>query len=149
MTDETMTFEDGLRTWAKGDYTYEAAVELLIRTGWTDWGAFRSDFTGTREDGLPWIDFEALGDVLRGEKDSGVMAASGGELRLLRIAYSLAGNGLSNTIPGLDRKHMSLVLAALAHANGSHEGTEIVVNPDRTVDFKKVGTLYAWPEDES
>ena len=156
MTSGEQSFEDGLRAWAKGDYTYEAAVELLIRTGWTDWGAFRDDFVGEREwDGLPWIDFEALGDVLRGEKESAVMAASGGELRVLRIAYSLAGNGLSNTIPGLDRDRMALVLAGLAHANGSHEHSDLVEDPngrmvsERTgtrMSFKKLGTLYPWPE---
>ena len=69
----------------------------------------------------PWLDWEALGRILDGERGSNILAASGGELRVLRLAHSLVAGELGATIPSLDRDAMALVLAALAHANGSHE----------------------------
>ncbi len=44
---------------------------------------------------------------------------------VLDIAAALAGDGqpvaLGEAVSGLDRKHLELVLAAIAHAAGSHE----------------------------
>ena len=53
---------------------------------------------------------------------------------------------LGDVLPGLDRELVNLVLAAVAHAAGTHEGSEFTEAPDGTVNFKRVRTLYAWPE---
>lgn len=77
-------------------------------------------------------------------------AWSGGERRLVRIAASLLGGpavDLSEDVPGLDRQAAALVLAAIAHANGSHEHSEFQFNEDGTPrGFSRVPTLYPWPE---
>jgi hypothetical protein len=71
--------EDGLRAWAKGMYTTEAAVGLLIRTGQavglgepTDDGA------------MWWIDWSTAIDRAG--------ARSGGERRIVAIACSLGSS---------------------------------------------------------
>lgn len=65
---------------------------------------------------------------------------------------SLAGGepvNLNDDVPGLDSEFVQLVLAAIAHAAGSHEhGGEIQFDQDgRPIGFGKVpGSLYPWPE---
>ena len=109
---------EALRRWAKGLYPLEAGVELLIR-------AFDGRFANpvqpwVREGDDPgwwWIDVEQMNEDSFG-------ALSGGETRLLRIAASLLDGppvDLSRNLAGLDRDHFQLVLAAIAHASGSHE----------------------------
>jgi len=138
--------DDALRRWAEGIYTTEAGVELLIRQGraiyerapWlieTDWA----------EAGRPRmvaLDVDALLD--------GTGGYSGGESRVIRIAASLLGGpavDLSEDLPGLDRTHTALVLAAIAHANGSHEHSGVRYNDDgRPVGFTRLTSLYPWPE---
>lgn len=115
-----------LRAWAKGVYSAEAAVELLIRTGFAQPG-----HPWCQPDG--WVDFEILRD--------GISGYSSGEQRLLRIACSLFGTepvDLSEDIPGLDRKYLDLVLAAIAHAGGSHEHSDFSTG---TTD----DPLHEWP----
>lgn len=127
-----------VRAWAKGIYPLEAGAELLIRQG-------RAIYAGA-----PWL--EDRGDVVAVDADrllDGAGAWSGGEQRLVRIAASLLGGrpvDLNDDVAGLDREAMSLVLAALAHANGSHEHTALRVNDagDPT-GFERVPTLYPWP----
>jgi hypothetical protein len=148
--------EDALRGWASGVYTEEAAVELLIRTGWTRRVAFVDDVIVDSDPcGRPWVDWEALGRILDCDRRSGILAASGGELRVLRIAHSLAAGELGATIPGLDRDVTALVLAALAHANGSHEHSG-PPPPDPTgrlsdqgsgqrFSFNRLPSLHPWP----
>lgn len=89
-----------------------------------------------------WIDVDEL------LRETG--AWSGGERRLVRIAASLLGGpavDLSEDVPGLDRQAAALVLAAIAHANGSHEHSEFQFNEDGTPrGFSRVPTLYPWPE---
>lgn len=117
-----------LRAWAAHIYASEAGVELLIRAGLiyerAPWIA--------REDGRPYIDtVQLIGCV-------GVL--SGGEQRVARIAASLLGGtpvDLSEDLPGLDRNLARLVLAAVAHANGSHEDSEVM--------FGAPESLYPWP----
>lgn len=109
---------EALRRWAKGLYPLEAGVELLIR-------AFDGRFANPRypwvQQGYDsdwwWIDVEQITEDNYG-------ALSGGETRLLRIAASLLGGpsvDLSSNPAGLDREHLQLVLAAIAHANGGNE----------------------------
>lgn len=134
----------GLRAWAKGLYPLEAAVELLVR-------AFDGRFATP---GNPWIQpcdqpgwwwldtHELVDDNLGG--------VSGGERRLLLIAASLAGGApvsLADTLPGLDRDLTDLVLAALAHANGSHEHADIRHDSERgvSVHHARLRSLHPWP----
>ncbi len=108
-----------LRAWAQGDYPTETAVEMLIR-------AHGGRFARTS---CPWINHvEDSAQMCRVDWDrlhheSGTF--SGGERRLLRIAISLGSPDhpvdLSNNIAGLDRELLELVLAGVAHADGSHD----------------------------
>jgi hypothetical protein len=135
----------GLQTWARGVYATEAAVELLARS-----------FGGRlAELGYPWIMTDAgegwcwlEPDQLTGPATAGL---SGGERRLLAIVASLAGGrpvDLSETLAGLDRDAVVLVLAAVAHASGSHEHADMVIDSDRGVAFSRgrLPSLYPWPK---
>jgi len=135
----------GLRLWAKGLYPLEAAVELLVR-------AFDGRFA---RPGNPWIqECDQPGwwwlDVTQ-LVDEQIGHLSGGEQRLLRIVASLAGGepvSLAENVPGLDRELIDLVLAAIAHAGGSHEHQDIRVEHDRGVAVLNGGlpSLHLWPE---
>lgn len=135
-----MEFDEKLRSWAKGSYTLEAGTELLIR-------AFGGRFANTGEpwihveDGQPWIDFEAIPE--------NVGPLSGGERRMLLLIASIGGGtpvDLSEVLPGLDRANLSMVLAAVSHAGGSHEHSMIDLNRDGTHSISKQTSLYPWPE---
>ena len=129
-----------LREWSKGIYSLEAATELLIRfaggrfldRGWP-WVRFEGDRL--------WIDFEAISsDNLGG--------LSGGERRVLNIIASLGGAApvnLSDSMSGLDRNRIDLVLAAIAHANGSHESATLLFGDGQTYTAVKEASLHPWP----
>jgi hypothetical protein len=75
---------------------------------------------------------------------------SGGEKRFLRIATSLGGEepaALSDVVPALDRSILDLVLAALAHAAGSRQDSEMYEQPEGVLSFKRVDTLHPWPKE--
>lgn len=139
-----MTHEDELRAWAKGSYALAAATELLLR-------AFNGNFAKPgnlwvikEEDyGNLWINFEGIPENLGGQ--------SGGERRVLMIAASLADVGvevnLGDVLPGLDREILDLVLAAVAHAGGSHEHSGFVTNADGSQTIERLSTLYPWPNE--
>lgn len=138
----TMTLEDELRAWAKGSYPYTAATELLIRACDGVFAKLGNPWIIKEPDyGNVWIDFAQIPENLGG--------LSGGERRVLMLAASLADVGygveLGDVLPGLDRKNMDLVLAAVAHANGSHEHSGMVENADGTASIKKLPSLYPWP----
>lgn len=143
MTSATSNLPDQLRAWAKGSYPLEAAVELLVR-------AFGGRFADA---GNPWIK-EAGGDRSWLDADAitdkAIGGLSGGERRLLRIARSMAGGepvNLNDDIPGLGRGCVQLVLAAIAHAAGSHEHGGIVYDAAKQpVGFERLETLYPWPD---
>lgn len=132
---------DGLRRWARGAYAEEAAVELLVR-------AFGGRFATTRyrwvqacdRPGWFWLDGEAL--------IHDTAALSGGERRLLAVAGALASGGALSDLPdllaGIDRGNLHLVLAAFAHAAGSHEHADTWVDGDRLI-YRRVGPLVGWP----
>lgn len=131
-----------LRAWAKGLYPLEAATELLIRSGFAqDWRPWVHE----RDHGGYWIDFENLPDQIGG--------ASGGERRLLLFASSLSDATavdvpIGDLVAGLDRDKVDLILAAVAHAAGTHEGSRFVLDPDtgRAVGIEKITTsLHPWP----
>lgn len=134
----------GLRAWAKGLYPLEAAVELLV------------GFAGGRfaTPGHPWIQpSDQPGrwwlDPSRISNDT-IGALSGGEQRVLRIVSSLAGGepvDLSENLSGLDRPTTGLVLAAVAHAAGSHEQADIRIDRERGVSVLhgRLPSLHPWP----
>lgn len=139
MTDnQTDTHDDQLREWARGMNPLAAATELLIRTGYAQRGRPWVRYDEDRQ--RPWIDFQAIPELLGG--------LSGGQQRVLRIAASLGADVpviLGDEIAGIDRDVVVLVLAAIAHASGTHE-------PGRSIDFVDgqprivaVDALYTWP----
>lgn len=137
---QTATLEDRLRAWAKGLYPLEAGTELLIRHG-------RAVYEGApwiHDDGdRAWLDVETL------VYESG--AWSGGEQRVVRLAASLMGTdervNLSDDVTGLDRETAVLVLAAIAHANGSHEHGDIEFDEGGRGRPVRLGSLYPWPDE--
>ena len=141
-----------LRRWAKGLYSLEAGVELLIRA--SDGRFADSGQPWVQQGDVPgrwWIDVDQM-------IDDNFNALSGGEVRLLRVAASLLDGppvDLSRNLPGLDREHTQLALAAVAHPSGSHEhsGPLSLHRHGRYVDrdgvrmtFQRLGSLYPWPD---
>ena len=145
-----MTHADDLRAWAKGSYTTEAGTELLLQAFGGRYAAVGNPWihasTPTPEGYVQgaWIDFAALAE----HADSG--AFSGGERRFLLVAASLAENVpvvLRDVIPGLGRANLDLVLAAIAHAGGSHEHSDVRFNKDGSMSLGKgyLDSLHPWP----
>lgn len=138
-----MTHEDKLRAWAKGGNTFEAGTELLIRASG---GRFaRPDqpwIHSDEEQGISWIDFASIPFLVGG--------LSLEEQGLVIVAASIAGDVpvvLGVVLPGLDRKMLQLVLAALSHAAGGHEYSDLVDNADGTLSFMPLPSLYPWPDE--
>lgn len=134
----------GLRAWAQGMYPLEAAVELLV--GFAG-GRFATPghpwIQPCDQPGMWWLDPSRISDDTIG-------ALSGGEQRVLRIVASLAGGepvDLSEALPGLDRPTIGLVLAAVAHAAGTHEHAEIRIDRERGVSVLhgRLPSLHPWP----
>lgn len=152
MTTTKVETHAALRFWAKGIYPLEAGVELLIRTSDGRFAARSQPWIQPGDDpGWWWVDVDQFTNDNFG-------TLSGGEARMLRIAASLLGGAtvsLDEAIPGLDRDHLQLVLAAIAHANGSHEHSgPPIPDPEgwyRTSDgtrmsIPRLGSLYPWPD---
>lgn len=143
MTSPTSARAAALRQWARGMYTTEAAAELLIRADLLGPWARHTD------DGGVWFDTDAVDEHL------GVL--SGGERRTLLIAASLAHNSrtveLGEVVAGLDRHHLALVLAAIAHAGGSHQHADLATDPEgrwcngtgQSLSLVSLGSLHPWP----
>ncbi|QDP94799.1 hypothetical protein FOE78_01690 [Microlunatus elymi] len=132
----------GLRAWARGSYAEEAAVELLARS-------FGGRFAST---GWPWVQqcdragwFWLNPDAIW----TGSGALSGGERRLLNVVAALVGGqpltDLGGILAGLDRQNLALVLAAFAHAGGSHEHALLIMTADGQPSFDRPGALIGWP----
>ena len=131
-----------LRTWAAGSHPLAAAIELLIR-------AFDGRFARADQ---PWIRVEPNGHVWLDDEvlHAGLRPLSGGERRVLDVVCALANDrrtiGLADTLAGLDRTHLNLVLAACAHAAGSHEHAELVVDPHTGgPQLVVLGSAHPWP----
>ena len=115
-----------LRAWAKGLFSTEAAVELLIGHG--SW-LYREDFLEIAVEFGPGItsgavmaavDFEAAARAL----EAGALPCSGGEGRVLRIAASIAAGvpvDLREAVTGLDENNAVLAAAAVLHAAGCRD----------------------------
>jgi hypothetical protein len=121
----TSQLSAALRAAAAGIHPDEAGTGLIISHGTF---LHRGDFTRHVEtaasisDGTPmaWIDWDAVVTAL----DTGLLPASGGEKRILRVAASLAAGhpvSLRETIPGLDQRSLDLVTAAVRHAAGQRQ----------------------------
>jgi hypothetical protein len=108
-----------------GDYCDEAAILLLLTFGhWLPQLQFAGLITILGDiDGeglwahINWSDLEAAVRI-------GTMIGNSGERRVLQAAASLADGhpvDLGDLAADLDRRALTLVLAAIAHAAGSHE----------------------------
>lgn len=131
---------DDLRSWAKGSLPLEAATELLLR-GFNGRFAEPGQPWVKTEDDRPWVDFGSIPDEIAG--------LSSGEQRFLMIAASLGGDGIRISLSdemSLDRDLMGLVLAAMAHAAGSHQDSVAVERPDGSLGFERREALYPWPQ---
>jgi len=140
------TVHQDLRAWAKGIHTTEAAVELLIRGFEGRFAAPGNPWIQPREPIGHWADLEAI--------PSNVAAMSSGERAYLLITASIGLGGsdgpainLSDTITALGREQLTLVLAGIAHANGSHQSSGIEIDPATGVpSITRHASLYPWPE---
>lgn len=138
-----MAHEDELRRWAKGSYPYEAATEMLLRAFGGRFAQPGQPWVKTEEGyANVWIDFASIPDQVGG--------LSGGERRFLLLASSIAGESavvLGDAVSGLDRDNLALVLAALAHAGGSHEHSDVRSHPDGSMSLGRgyLASLHPWP----
>lgn len=144
--DTTVNAAEGLRAWAKGIYPTEAAVELAIRysSGWL--AAAYQPWVIELEDG--WYRLDAA-ELIR---HSGPF--SGGERRVVAVIASLLDGddckvSLAGIPCGVDRDALDLILAAIAHAGGSHEHSEPRFNDAHTalIGFDRPGSLHPWPQE--
>jgi len=142
-------------------YSSEAAIRLLLAHG--VWPARlaaahfieRSDEDEPEQPRYAWVDWR---DAVAALDVGTLTGGSGSDNRVLRIAASLSEDGvpvdLSDAVTGLDRRNLALVLAALSHANGSHEhkdyaaerpadGSPEVVTADTPV--LELGPVFGWP----
>ncbi|VTR77238.1 hypothetical protein [Cellulomonas hominis] len=154
---------DGLRAGASGSLSSEAGVELLIRHWrWLPRPEFirecvRANGAGDRLR-VDWIAVERYVAAVEGEP---------GERAIARIAAQLAGHRdpvatpletmsmhpLGWLLASLTREDVDLVLAAIAHAAGSHRQIEHVGEPDDTGRWRvtsasprlRHASLHPWP----
>ena len=132
---------DGLRAWAHGTYAGEAGVELLIRSFG---GRFAEQgcpwVRPCRRPGWFWVDAEAIAEQAGG--------LSGGERRVLVVVAALVDarpvDDLADILAGVDRTHLVLILAAMAHAGGSHEQVAVVRHGE-SVSFDRLPAVVPWP----
>lgn len=137
----TAAVVDGLRRWARGSYAEEAAVELLVRSFGGRFTAASCEWVRACDaPGWFWLDGEPL------RYATGHLSA--GERRVLALVGALTSGSvlvdLADILSGLDRPHLALVLAALAHAGGSHEHSDVTVDGERMV-FRRLPALIEWP----
>ncbi|MBV9206229.1 MAG: hypothetical protein JO037_12725 [Actinobacteria bacterium] len=121
--------------WAKGLFSTEAAVELLI--GYGSW-LYREDFLeiaveSGREiaDGavMAAVDWEAAVAAL----EAGRLPCSGGEGKILRLAASIAAGvpvDLGSALSGLDQRNIAGVAGAVLHAAG-HRDPRVAAGGER------------------
>lgn len=147
---DVVDVETALLRAAVGDYAAEAAVLLLANAG-----HWLPQLQGT---GLITLEQDAVtGDrwaqIQWGEVDQALAAGrifgSSGQVRVLRAAAGLADGqpvDLADLATGLDRPSLILLLAAIAHAGGSHEHREEITDEQGIVRLgDKVPPLVSWP----
>jgi hypothetical protein len=139
--------EVALLNAAVGDYAAEAGVLLLANDGY--WLA------RLRAAGMITVEAEPVGGELWARiewaelddaRADGRLPGSPEGLAVLRVAASLADGrpvDLAEVAVALDRRTLGLVLAALAHAAGSHDHC---APADHGADADlRLGPLIAWP----
>jgi len=75
---------------------------------------------------------------------------AGTELLIVHLAASLIGEervNLAEEVTGLDREGLDILLAAIAHAGGSHEHGGVEFGQDGQAHLVRHSTLYPWPTD--
>jgi hypothetical protein len=137
----TSIVPDQLRGWAHGSYPLEAATELLLHASN---GRFAIP-------GHPWIRTDHHGawlDATHIYPDTTTTHTTN-EQRLLAIAASLAGGlpvDLHHALHDHDRPTLDVILAAIAHAGGSHHHTHLDLGPHRgiTTTHNTYPSLHPW-----
>jgi hypothetical protein len=139
--------EVALLNAAVGDYAAEAGVLLLANDGY--WLA------RLRAAGMITVEAESIGGELWARiewaelddaRADGRLPSSPEGLAVLRVAVSLADGrpvDLAEVAVALDRRTLGLVLAALAHAAGSHDHCA-PAGQGADADLR-LGPLIAWP----
>jgi hypothetical protein len=142
--------ETALVRGAVGDYADEAAVLLLINCGhWlpqlqaadliTIVPDIESDDLWAQ---IAWPQLEPM--LLAGR-----IVGGSSEVRVLRAAASIAEGhpvDLGDLAAGLDRPSLTLLLAAIAHAAGSHDHRKTTYDVDELPHAnKQLPPLFAWP----
>lgn len=128
-----------MRDWARGVPTDEAGVEVLLRSGIAERHGLAAAWR--EEEGL---DVDALTRAAEGPM-------SGGERRIAAIALSLLSATsrpveLGEVLTGLDREATDLVLAACAHAAGSHRHRELLHDDaGQFTGLRPAPPLHPWP----
>lgn len=136
--------EDAVRRWAMGVYPVEAGAELLMRQG-------KAIYKGA-----PWL--RELGPeggqiMVAIEPDTlwvNSRSWSGSEQRLVNVAVSLLDSepmlNLHDAVTGLDRKPLEPVLAAVAHAAGSHEARMPIIEGSKLTGYTEPVNAHPWPD---
>lgn len=142
--------ENALLRAALGDYSDEAAVLLLITSGhWLPQLQHAGLITlDGNVDGeglwahIAWPDLDAAVRI-------GTITGSSSDRWVLGAAASIADGhpiDLGDLATGLDRRALTLVLAAIAHAAGSHEH-DIARDPDGVPHQSgRLPPLVPWPQ---
>jgi len=153
---------EALLRGASGMVTAEASIRLLLAHGvWAERLAAAHfielpDEDEPEEPRYAWVGWRYAVAAL----DAGTLTGgSGSDNRVLRIAASLSELGvpvdLADAVTGLDCHNLALVLAALSHANGSHEhkdyaadrprdGSPVLITADTPM--LKLGPVFGWPQ---
>ncbi|RBY96560.1 hypothetical protein DQ237_07975 [Blastococcus sp. TF02-8] len=142
--------ENALLRAALGDYSDEAAILLLITSGhWLPQLQHAGLITlDGNVDGeglwahIAWPDLDAAVRI-------GTVTGRSSDQQVLRAAASIADGhpvDLGDLATGLDRHALTLVLAAIAHAAGSHGQQAAVHGPDGVPGpGGRLPPLVAWP----
>ena len=153
---------EALLRGASGMDTCEAFIRLLLAHGVWPARLAAADFVELSDEDEPeepryaWVGWRYAVAAL----DAGTLTGgSGSDNRVLRIAASLSELGvpvdLADAVTGLDRHNLALVLAALSHANGSHEHKDYAVErqadgspPVVTTDtpMLELGPVFGWSQ---
>ena len=121
-------------------YASEAAVELLVRSFGGRFADAGQPWIRHRPGGY-WLDTDALAEMSGG--------LSGEERRVLAVVQALASEGpladLPGVLAGVDREHLTLILAAFSHAAGSHQHS-LVRRDALTASYYRPGPIVPWPD---
>ena len=138
-----MTTPESLRAWARGSHPCAAGVELLLRAFGGRFARADQPWIVTETGGRVWLDGDGLSEHLP--------VLSGGERRVLGVVLALVDptpDRLVDLAAGIDRDHLDFVLAAIAHAGGSHEHALLVSDLENgTAHLERPGSLHPWPDE--